>query len=613
MFESDNADEAAKDDEADKDDPVAQYNALKAQVEQYKGMIEQFDIKIDTLTKDTEALQKELDAAVKEYNQQEAALIKGNKHIEQTMNDIESTKGDMEDDIATQQKRAVWDAINSYDPEKDGDWEEYLEKSCEGSIYSGLGSKLNSLISESKISMAEVKGIASELSKMSSNIGALSDRITNNTSMISSLTSMKETTQVALDKAQEDLNNSILNFVSCEEMALVTDNNIDLKETLPDGGPRYIFAKGKQDGQYHIYDMAEGKDGASLARQYGCDGCDSGGLRGSNIVPSGNGYIYTGLTDVGEGQGEEVFWLTDCGMQSKNCCYDTCSPLEFDLEGDGHKLDTSKTVQYDIDGDGKLDNINDSLDAVLVFDKDGDGISGEDGSEAFGNNTDLDNENGADGYKNGFEALGALRDKAIKEGVLKDRGDNTLNAEDLKALEENYGLKIKTGGYNSDAQSLEDVGITEIKLSDEKVSDKTQFDSFGNEIQTQKGATFKINGKENTYADLWHRKYTDSEASSLSSSLSFDINTAASLAINAKINANTKTASLLAQTSSNESDLSMTSLTAKKDVNKALNENFWKGTVEPENFFTQSTNENTQEVEEAEEEIIEEEIEEEEK
>ena len=33
--------------------------------------------------------------------------------------------------------------------------------------------------------------------------------------------------------------------------------------------------------------------------------------------------------------------------------------------------------------------INDSADAILVFDADGDGISGENGLEVFGDNTDL--------------------------------------------------------------------------------------------------------------------------------------------------------------------------------------------------------------------------------
>ena len=47
--------------------------------------------------------------------------------------------------------------------------------SCEGNVYSSLGSKLNSLISESKISVADVKNIASSLSKMNDNISKIEE------------------------------------------------------------------------------------------------------------------------------------------------------------------------------------------------------------------------------------------------------------------------------------------------------------------------------------------------------------------------------------------------------------------------------------------------------
>ena len=594
MFKSDTADAASKTEGSE--DPFAEYNRLKAQIEQYNAMLEQYDLKISALTKDTETLQKELDAKIKEYNSKEAELLKENSYLENTIGEIDSTKEAMEADIENRQKRAVWNAINDYDPDTDGDWDKYLQDACEGTVYSPLGSKLNSLMRDSKVTMCDIKNVASGLSKLSDTIGSLSDKISANAAAITQLGAMKETTTTALEKAQQDLNNCILNFVSEAEMQLVTDNNIDLKETMEDGNPRYILAKGKEDGAFLIYDMAQG---ASLARLYGCDG---GGLRGSDIVPCGNGYIngFQYLDDCSE-NGEEVFWITDCGMQSKKACYSTCSPLEFDLAGDGYQLDTSKTVQFDIDGDGKLDNINDSLDAVLVFDKDGDGISGSDGSECFGNNTDLDNKNGADGYSNGFEALAAMRQKAIDEGVLTDRGDATLNADDLAVLEKNYGLKIKTGGYNSEAVSLSSVGITEIKVSDAAVGSKTQFDSFGNEIQTQQGASFTINGQENSYADMWHRTYSDSEAKNYddvikqaggtTTSPSFDVDKIAATAMNLKLSISSQTASALARTSANEVNLNTTSYNAKKDVNKALGRDFWSGTQEPENFFSKPSDE----------------------
>lgn len=154
-----------------------------------------------------------------------------------------------------------------------------------------------------------------------------------------------------------------------------------------------------------------------------------------------------------------------------------------------------------------MDKINNSADAVLVFDKDGDGISGADGSECFGDNTDIDGDGTKDGYKDGFEALKAL---AAEAGVVNGADDMVIDADDIKLLEEQYGLKIKTEGYNSEAQSLLDIGITEINLAN---TDETtlidNFDDMGNQIMYQEGATFKIDGEEREYADIWHRKYEE--------------------------------------------------------------------------------------------------------
>ena len=146
--------------------------------------------------------------------------------------------------------------------------------------------------------------------------------------------------------------------------------------------------------------------------------------------------------DSETGNGKCVYYLCD-EETVKTCkaCYSTCSPLSFDINGDG--INTSNDViDYDIDGDGATDKIYDSADAVLVFDKDGDGISGADGSECFGNNTDLDGDGIKDGFKDGFEALKTM---AEKENLIGEN-DSKLDESDLKYLQEKYGLKIKTDG-----------------------------------------------------------------------------------------------------------------------------------------------------------------------
>ena len=298
-------------------------------------------------------------------------------------------------------------------------------------------------------------------------------------------------------------------MISCEELALVGKNNLDLDAVVQEGDkyyPKYLIAKGKSDNKFHIYERTggNGKHGfSSIARLYG-------GSQSNAITAQGNGYMnVTNHSDDPESGFTEAFYLTTdddlsnaaFGATYKNYC--TSSPLSLDLDCDG--VNTSQSIiNFDIDGDGFMDRINDSADAVLVFDNDGDGISGEDGSECFGDNTDIDGNNKKDGYKDGFAALKAL---ARKEGLINGKDDNMLDENDIKFLEATHGFKIKANGYNSEAQSLLDLGITQINLA---TTDETtlvdDFDGRGNQIMYQEGATFIQNGIEKDYADIWHKK-----------------------------------------------------------------------------------------------------------
>ena len=291
------------------------------------------------------------------------------------------------------------------------------------------------------------------------------------------------------EKANITDGESLMSQLSDETKDYIKDNNIDLTETYENGNAKYAIAPGDTDGEYHVYEMDEsGTNGSSItqAKQgnnnlYGMQDCDDGVN------------VYT-VTDTNND-------LSDCDYECSTKSYNTASPLSFDLEGDGVKT-SDELIRYDIDGDGKLDTINDSADAILVFDADGDGISGEDGSECFGDNTDLDGDGKADGYKDGFEALKAL---ANKEGLVNGKDDNKLDENDLKILEEKYGLQIKTDGYNSEGSSLFEAGITEINLAttDETTLHKN-YDGKSNDLMTQEGATFVVNGEEREYADIWH-------------------------------------------------------------------------------------------------------------
>ena len=169
--------------------------------------------------------------------------------------------------------------------------------------------------------------------------------------------------------------------------------------------------------------------------------------------------------------------------------------MTFDLNGDGVKT-SDKLIQYDINGDGTEDTINDVNDATLCI------RGGKSGKDLFGDNTDLDGDGKADGFANGFDALKAL---ALKEGLINGKDDMKLDIKDINILQRKYDLGMKTGGYNSQAKSLSDLGITEIDLgSTDNVEVANNFDGQGNILMQQAGATFKVNGAEREYADVWH-------------------------------------------------------------------------------------------------------------
>ncbi len=294
------------------------------------------------------------------------------------------------------------------------------------------------------------------------------------------------------------LNNEEAQLVPQDEWELAYANNIDITETMEDGSPRYIIAQGDSDETWHVYDLSTNQ---SLAQMYGENG-------GSNLINENNTTLQS-FNFTNSSSGKVVYSIDSEGKTvTQNANYSTTpapsDPLVFDVNGDGIKT-TNEKISYDIDGDGKKDTINNTSDAVLVFDGDKDGVAGEDGSELFGDNTDLDGDGVADGHKDGFEALRAL---ALREGLI-DENDTKLDTRDLKFLEQKYGLQIKLSGYESEATSLEDAGITEINLSDTGTVTEENFDGKGNDLQTQEGATFVVNGEEREYADLWHVKHEE--------------------------------------------------------------------------------------------------------
>ena len=172
------------------------------------------------------------------------------------------------------------------------------------------------------------------------------------------------------------------------------------------------------------------------------------------------------------------------------------SPLSFDIEGKGIRT-TEKKIWFDLNGDGKKEYINDVLNGVLCI------RGGKSGLDLFGDNTDLNNDKKPDGYKNGFDALKAL---SAKEKLINYKNDMKLNSKDLTLLEKKYKLMMKIVGYQGKLTHLNKLGITEINLGNtDKVTVINDFDKRGNKLMKQEGATFKINGILNTFADVWHK------------------------------------------------------------------------------------------------------------
>ncbi|MCR4294701.1 MAG: hypothetical protein NUW21_04155, partial [Elusimicrobia bacterium] len=185
-------------------------------------------------------------------------------------------------------------------------------------------------------------------------------------------------------------------------------------------------------------------------------------------------------------------------------------PLVFDLKGGGIKT-TAGRVLFDLYGYGQADktqwmNDLDEGTGILVFDTDGRGGSGANGSEVFGDRTVLAGVGQPSGFANGFEALRALVKKAVAEGVLGrevlDR--ELLDAAALAKLGKAYGLGMKVGGFNRPAVSLAEAGVEAIALSRAPTQRAADFDGQANDLLLQPGAVFlRRDGTTGSYMNVW--------------------------------------------------------------------------------------------------------------
>ncbi len=471
---------------------------LEEQIKEYEQLLEQYNTQLETEKANLEATNQKIAATEKELENLENQKAAKEAQYNSVLAQLNQAKANNEDGKQDTVISSLTSKLNGLSTEittlntnitvKTGQLQNYQAQAC--TIQATIADL------EEKIDTTETLKTTAEVQKADAQeklCAAQKAKAAEDARKAAQAQAQAQAQAEAKKETQEKANitdgESLMSQLSDETKGYIKDNNIDLTETYENGNAKYAIAPGDTDGEYHVYEM------------------DENGTRGSSITQAefGNNNLYN-MQDCDDGVNVYTVTdanddLSDCDYECSTKSYNTASPLSFDLEGDGIKT-SDELIQYDIDGDGDLDTINDSADAILVFDADGDGISGEDGSECFGNNTDLDGDGKADGYKDGFEALKALADQ---EGLVDGVYDTTLDEEDLKVLEEKYGLQIKTDGYNSEGSSLFEAGITEINLA---TTDETtlheNFDGKSNDIMTQEGATFVVNGEEREYADIWH-------------------------------------------------------------------------------------------------------------
>jgi len=542
----------------------ARLEELNKELEEINAELETLNAQLTTLEEEKATLEAERDEAQKVADAAEEELKEAQRElelytteyednqekIEQVNKEILAEQNRQEEDFNETMSTLVNKTIDEYDPEKDGDFNAYFAQKMDAAHFptfaklNDLNSKAQNLESSHKTLLQNIMSKSNAVAVAKSRFDVANASLTEVTTRfnakvteideLKATIATKEAEKTSITNEINGINNpgaamlglsgaEVLSQISDAEKQILKDRNIPLTDC--------IVATGEY-GKFHIYKKSEKEDYyISVARWYGADG-------GYDICPEGSGFVQD-LKEAEAGKGRAVYTftsvnddMTDGEVEGMEGCYSMCSPLAFDVNGNGINT-TKETVSFDIDGDGILDTVNNADDWVLAFDKDKDGIAGENGSELFGDNTDLDGDGKADGFKDGFAALKAL---AEKEGLIGN-GDNKLDASDLKKLSDEYGLTM-TNGYGGEAKDLADLGITEINLA---TTDKTtlnkNFDGQNNDLMTQEGATFVVNGETHDYADIWNAKKDASEnvifkTDDISSNNVFDTNLPASFALN---------------------------------------------------------------------------------
>ena len=393
--------------------------ALLKQIDDYR---EQLSALYDEKT-GLEARKSELEKLIQQKNQEfkdlEQTISEKNKEHKKIIEEINKATADMKEDVANQHKRAVYEAMNKYNPEKDGEWSEYVAKYLNGKNFSssftstiqGLTSKSDFVTNELSCLGADFSSLGLEIENLNCELDDTVCKISSLDEQINSLTTtladcIKEAAK-AIQKGncggngncdinpeqyqpdmQQDLgemtqwlysyligrdgpgNNGttpspttvenkddILSKIPESERKLAEELGIDLTEKLEDGTPRYIFAKGTEVDEGDTYHMYDmGKNNE----------------RGDNaIVRLEHGYDENSFDEIPNGNGgirPGSFSYCEEGCEDENCqpvyYMDDCDTM---CEAPA-TYETKSPLSFDLNGDGVKTSSK-----VIDYDIDGDG------------------------------------------------------------------------------------------------------------------------------------------------------------------------------------------------------------------------------------------------
>ncbi len=286
-----------------------QYNDLKTQIAKDQAKIIQLNSKLSALGLQKTQINSQLNAETLSYQALEQQVANANQEYAQIISKINQLTQSLEQSAQMQQKEMIYSAMAQYDPQKDGEWSDFIQDYAGNfELNSNIQSQLENLISVAEFKQQNLSYLGSMLSAKAMSVNSLSNQLTQIDSTITSVQGQIQAATLNIIKSQSQLgsliplglansftnlmfnplnfaavnNNFGLNFMSnlytnimgfCQkemnktaafsflnpqDQSRVLQNNIDLAQTLPNGSPRYVFAQtDPNSSQYTLYDMNE--------------------------------------------------------------------------------------------------------------------------------------------------------------------------------------------------------------------------------------------------------------------------------------------------------------------------------------------------------------------